>query len=53
MDDDLNYIERKFHGFFLYFDLIDCVEKVNYSLLTDDVIAFLYENKKKYENEWY
>ncbi|RZV39884.1 MAG: hypothetical protein EVJ48_02885 [Candidatus Acidulodesulfobacterium acidiphilum] len=51
--EEINYIREKYKGFYLYFDLMDCVEKVNYLLLPEDELSFLYECRKRYENEWY
>jgi hypothetical protein len=51
--EEINYIEKKYNGLFLYFDLVDCIEKINYSLLPEDELIFLHECRKEYENEWY
>ena len=50
--EEINYIEKKYNGLFLYFDLVNCIEKINYSLLPEDELIFLHECRKEYENEY-
>ena len=50
--EEMNYIRKKYNGFFMYFDLKNSIEKINFLLLPEDELIFLHECRKEYENEY-